>query len=237
MSMSLGTVAYGKENIEFSFVYAERKTMEIAVHPDQKVVIKAPPGIDIKEIEKRVIRRARWIMKQRAFFRQFDPRTPERRYVGGETHLYLGRQYRLKISSGNCDAVKLKHGYFEVEAKGVISSEKIKCLLESWYKVKATARFNESLDRCWPNFKKVSPEKPRLQIKRMQKRWGSLSAKGMLTLNADLILAPRECIDYVIIHELSHLRYKNHAPEFYRFLEKIMPDWEKRKHRLEVTLA
>ena len=71
----------------------------------------------------------------------------------------------------------------------------------------------------------------------MRKRWGSLSANGMLTLNADLIRAPRECIDYVITHELSHLRYKNHGPEFYRFLDKVMPDWEKRKHKLEVTLA
>ena len=237
MKMSCGTVAYGKENIEFSFFHVERKTMEIAVHPDQKVVIKAPPGIDIKEIEKRIIRRARWIMKQRAFFRQFDPRTPERRYVGGETHLYLGRHYRLKISSGKNNTVKQIRGFFEIQIQGDIASEKVKCLLDVWYKAKAAARFTESFDRCWPHFERLSAEKPRLQIKRMQKRWGSLSAKGTLTLNTDLIRAPRECIDYVIIHELSHLRHKNHAPEFYRFLEKIIPDWEKRKHRLEVTLA
>ncbi len=237
MRMFRSAVAYGKENIEFSFFHVERKTMEIAVHPDQKVVIKAPPGIDIKEIEKRIVRRARWIMKQRTFFRQFDPRTPERRYVGGETHLYLGKHYRLRISSGKHAAVKLIRGFFEIQVKGDISSEKVKRLLEGWYKAKAAARFNESLNRCWPYFEKFSPVKPRLQIKRMQKRWGSLSAKGTLTLNTDLIRAPRECIDYVIIHELSHLRHKNHALEFYRFLEKIMPDWEKRKHRLEVTLA
>ena len=91
MSLPRGVVAYGKDNIEFTFFYVDRKTLEIAVHPDQTVVIKAPLGTEIEEIQKRVVRRAAWIMKQRAFFRQFDPRTPARRYVGGETHLYLGK--------------------------------------------------------------------------------------------------------------------------------------------------
>jgi predicted metal-dependent hydrolase len=237
MSSSRGAIAYGKESIDFSLFHVDRKTLEIAVHPNQAVVIKAPLGIDDEEIKTRVARRAGWIIKQQSFFRQFDPRTPERRYVGGETHLYLGRHYRLKIGSGNQDAVKLTRGYFEIEVKGTVSSEKVKRLLEGWYREKAVGKFGESLDLCWPYFEKLSFAKPKLQIKRMRKRWGSLSANGRLTLNIDLIHAPRECIDYVIVHELSHLRCADHGPEFYRFLDKVMPDWEKRKHKLEVTLA
>lgn len=237
MSLLRGVIAFGKENIDFTFFYSNRKTLEIAVHPDQTVVIKAPPGISIEEIQKRVGRRAPWIMKQRAFFRQFDPRTPVRRYVGGETHLYLGRHYRLKIRKGNQDAVKLIKGFIEIQVQGFISSEKVRRLLKNWYKEKARHKFKECLDRCWPHVEKFSAVKPRLQIKHMQKRWGSFSANGRLTLNTDLIRAPRGCIDYVVVHELSHLRYDNHGTEFYKFLEKVMPDWEKRKHRLEVTLA
>jgi len=237
MSSSRGSVAYGKENIDFSFFHVDRKTMEIAVHPNQAVVIKAPFGIDDEEIRTRVARRAGWIIRQRDFFRQFDPRTPARSYVGGETHLYLGRHYRLKIGSGNQDAVKLIRGYFEIGVKGDISPEKIKSLLEGWYRDRAAGKFRESLDRCWPYFEKFSLAKPKLQIKQMRKRWGSLSTNGRFTLNIDLIRAPRECIDYVIIHELSHLRYADHGLEFYRLLDKLMPDWEKRKHKLEVTLA
>jgi predicted metal-dependent hydrolase len=237
MTMSRGAVAYGKDSIEFSFFHVNRKTLEIAVHPDQAVVVKAPPGIEIEEIQKRVVKRAAWIMKQRAFFRQFEPRTPVRRYIGGETHLYLGRHYRLRIGIGDHEAVKLIRGFFEVQVQGCISSEKVKCLLEGWYREKATRRFHESLNRCWPYVEKYSSLKPKLQIKHMCKRWGSLSANGRLTLNTDLIRAPGECIDYVVVHELSHLRYDNHGPEFYKFLDKVMPNWEKRKHRLEVTLA
>ncbi len=237
MSSSRGSVAYGKENIDFSFFYVDRKTLEIAVHPNQTVVIKAPLGIDDEEIKTRVARRAGWIIRQRDFFRQFDPRTPARRYVGGETHLYLGRHYRLKIRRGSRDAVRLTRGFFEIEVRADISLEKVKCLLERWYRDRAAGKFRESLDRYWPHFGKFSLAKPNLQIKLMRKRWGSLSENGRLTLNIDLIRAPRECIDYVIVHELSHLRYADHGSEFYRFLDKLMPDWEKRKHKLEVTLA
>jgi len=243
MSSSRGSVAHGKENIEFSLFHVDRKTLEIAVHPDRTVVIKAPLGIDDEEIKTRVARRAGWIIRQRDFFRQFDPRTPARSYVGGETHLYLGRNYRLKIGSGNQDAVKLTRGYFDIGVKGDVSSEKVKDLLEEWYRDRAAVKFRESFDLCWPHSLKSrgtafrAPTKPRLQIKRMRKRWGSLSANGMLTLNTDLIRAPRECIDYVITHELGHLRYKDHGPEFYRFLDKVLPDWEKRKNKLEISLA
>jgi predicted metal-dependent hydrolase len=237
MRLSHGVVSYGKVIIEFSFCYVDRKTLEIAVYPDQTVMVKAPSGVDSSEINRRVAKRARWILSQQNFFRQFEPRTPGRSYVGGETHLYLGRRYRLKIRSGRHDEVKLVKGYFEIRIKGHINSDKIKSLMDGWYEKKATVRLRESLEHCLSSFKKPALSRPRLQIKRLKKRWGSLSAKGMLTLNIDLIRAHRECIDYVVAHELCHLRCKDHSPNFYRLLGKIMPDWQDRKHKLELTLA
>jgi len=237
MSLSHGTVAYAKETIDFNVYYADRKTMEIAVHPDSLVVIKAPVGTAFAEVKKRVIRRAGWIKRQLDYFRQFEPRTPGRSYVGGETHLYLGKQYRLRISSGEVDSVKLIRGHFHIAVKGKVTPDKVRSLLEGWYAGKAGERFKESYGRNWPCFEKLSSAKPRLQVRRMRKRWGSLSKGGVLTLNTDLIRAPRECIDYVIIHELCHLHHHDHGPGFYRFLEKVMPDWEKRKHKLELALA
>lgn len=237
MSAPRGSVPYGKETIEFSIFHVDRKTMEIAVHPDRTVVVKAPVGVDHDRIRVRVARRAGWIARQLDYFRQFEPRTPMRRYIGGETHLYLGRRYRLKIVRGKRDSVKLTRGYFEIEIKGGISPEKVKDLLEEWNRNRAEEIFREGFDRCWLLLGKGCSTKPKLRIMPLRKRWGSLSAKGRLTLNLDLIRAPRECIDYVITHELSHLRHKNHGPGFYSLLDKLMPDWEKRKHRLEVTLA
>ena len=237
MNLSSGSIVYAKETIEFKVIYVERKTMEIAVHPDRMVVIKAPEGSNFDEIRKRLIKRAGWIRRQLDYFRQFEPRTPGRSYIGGETHLYLGKQYRLKIGSGNINSIKLIRGHFFVNVKGESTSDKVKHLLEGWYAHKAAERFKERFDRNWPHFKKLDSAKPRIQIRRMRKRWGSLSKTGTLTLNPDLVRAPIECIDYVMIHELCHLQHHDHGRGFYRLLEKVMPDWEKRKHRLELVLS
>ena len=237
MTPSHGTVLYGKETIRFKLLFADRKTLEIAVHPDKTVVVKAPLGTDYAAVEKKVLKRAGWIKRQLDFFRQFDPRTPGRNYVGGETHLYLGREYRLKIHRGKQNEVKLSRGFFQVRVNGANSAEHIKRLMDAWYAEKASFRFQESFDRCWQLFENSSKQKPRMQIRRMKRRWGSLSQKGLLTLNTGLVKAPRECIDYVITHELRHLHYHDHGPNFYRLLEKMMPDWEKRKLKLELELV
>jgi len=236
MSISSGTIDYGKEQIHFSVMYSARKTLGIEVHPDGQVFVKAPAGTDPAEIQKRVYKRVRWILRQQLYFQQFDPRTPVRQFVGGETHLYLGKQFRLKIARGSQDSVKLIQGYFRVESKNPPGSDRIKYLLDRWYEEKAATRFKENLDRCWPNFEKLNMTKPRLQIRRMRKRWGSLSRKGVLTLNTDLIRAPDACIAYVITHELCHIQFHNHSSDFYQLLEKVMPDWKKRKHKLELAL-
>lgn len=237
MRMPHGVVSYGKEKIEYNFCRLDRKTLEIAVYPNCAVLVKAPLGIAPAEVQERVARRARWIIRQRNFFLQFDPRTPARCYVGGETHLYLGRHYRLKIGNGRHDDIKLVKGYFEIKVKGRVISRKIKYLLDEWYIRKAMGKFRERLEHCLPYFKRPALPQPRLQIKRLKRRWGSLSAKGVLILNIDLIRSPIECIDYVIVHELCHIQYKDHGPDFYKLLEKIMPDWKNRKHKLELTLA
>ena len=75
-----------------------------------------------------------------------------------------------------------------------------------------------------------------MQIRRMKTRWGSLSPNSILTLNMDLIRAPKECVDYVIIHELCHLQYPNHGPGFYKLMESVMPDWGRRKHKLDFSV-
>lgn len=235
--MENGVVSFGKESLGFRVLYGKRKNLEIAVHPDGSIVVKAPPSTDGGEIRKRVLKHARWIVRQRDYFRQFEPRTPPRQYVGGETHLYLGRQYRLKIMSGEPEGVKLSQGFFLVSVRGEIARDRVRELLLRWYAQKAAVQYRESLERCWSHFRRAGAEKPCLRIRSLEKRWGSLSAAGILSLNRDLVRAPRECIDYVVTHELCHMQYRDHGPSFYSLLEKTMPDWKTRKHRLEIALS
>lgn len=230
-------ISYGQEDITFQVRYTGRKTLEIAVHPDSRVVVKAPRGTDPLLIETRLIKRARWIKRQLDYFRQFEPRTPPRRYVGGETHLYLGRRYRLKAQDGDTDSVKLTRGYFWVTCKGSAEPERVKGLLERWYFERARGMFAERLEQCWPDFQRRGLKRPALHIRKVKTRWGSLSPRGVMMLNVDLIRTPSECIDYVITHELCHLKYRNHSTEYYRLLEQVMPDWERRKIKLELALV
>lgn len=230
------SVVYGRKTIDFSLLYCDRKTMEIAVHPDSTVIVKAPVQSDIALIEKKIMKRARWILRQLNYFKQFNPKTPDRCYVNGETHLYLGKQYRLKLAEGTENSVKLSRGFFHITCRNEPTPCATKKLLNQWYSEKAQLQFAESLDHCWQNFKHLEIEKPKLSIKQMQKRWGSLSSRGTITLNTNLIKAPKECIDYVVTHELCHLKHHNHSPDFYNLLSSIMPDWEKRKQKLELKM-
>ena len=227
---------YGQKIIDYSLFLTDRRSLEIAVHPDSTIVVKAPLDSDISLIEKKLHKRARWIFRQLNYFRQFNPKTPARQYINGETHLYLGRQYRLKISHGQENSVKLIKGFFQVACRKEHNPEIVKKLMNNWYLQKTNIQFNESLIRCWPKFNAFDLTQPSISIKRMKKRWGSLSNKGTVTLNTDLIKAPKECIDYVVTHELCHLKYHDHSPEFYKLLDSVIPRWKKIKHKLELSM-
>ena len=236
MMASRHVLTYGGADLVFELLRTARKTLEIAVHPDGRVVVKAPLDVEIEDVEARVLRRARWIRKQQAYFQQFRPRTPPRQYIGGETHRYLGRQYRLKLMHGEQPSVKLSRGYFWIACQDHRNPVEVRRLLWQWLTKRAHEKFAESFERCWPHFSRQGLPRPTLKIRRMKTRWGSLSESGTLTLNVSLIQAPRECIDYVITHELCHLKHPDHSPAFYGLIEKVMPDWEKRKHKLELSL-
>lgn len=231
------TITYGKNAIAFNVQFRPRKTVAIAVTPDKSVVVTAPEKADLAVVDRRVKDKARWILKQQQFFEQFIPRTPVRRYVGGETHLYLGRQYRLKIHSADDSRVKLLGQYLHIHTPTPTEPFTVKQLLDNWYLNHAKVKFQERLDHCFQSFSHLGQPQPILKTRTLQKRWGSLTSTGTLLLNRDLIRAPRQCIDYVVVHELCHLKHPDHSSQFYNFLSLMLPDWEKKKLQLEKILS
>lgn len=228
-------IQYGKHRIEYQIVFVPgRRTLCIEVHPDQSVLVRAPQNCDPDIIADRVKRRARWINRQLIDFERYQPRTPPRQYLNGETHCYLGRQYRLKIEAGNRTQVKLKNGRLRVEIAGEPTIDRIRRAVQHWYLKRARIVFAEMLDACLPRFPGL--KRPRVIVRQMRTRWGSLSEAGNMTLNLRVIQAPRPCIEYVIVHELCHIRHRNHDSQFFRLLDEVMPDWRQRKNRLESGL-
>ncbi len=107
----------------------------------------------------------------------------------------------------------------------------------TWYREKAKITFSAIYENAWRNFPITGLSKPSVNIRKLKTRWGSLSKAGTLTLNIDLIKVPKDCIEYVIVHELCHLMHHDHSSAFYGLLERVMPEWERRKRKLEMSLA
>lgn len=226
-------VWYGKTLIDYSLEFAERKTLGIKVYPDKSVKVIAPKGSSIDQVRQKVKKKASWIIKQQDFFLSFHPLTPARRFISGETHLYLGRQYRLKLYNSKEESVKLAGGYIQVSAKNIEDKRLVEVLLKRWYKEKADKHFNQLFEMLKPISKNFYNSEPTLTYRWMQKRWGSCDKNGKIHLNLELIKTPKKCIEYVIVHELCHLKYLNHSNAFYGLLEKVYPDWRETKDRLE----
>lgn len=231
----LHSIIYGGEKIEFELNYTSSNRLTIDVHPDQRITVKGPQDKSIEEIKKRVENRAKWILKQVQYFENYQPIQPPRRFVSGETHYYLGRQYRLKIIKNNEKSVKLIGKYLTVSTPDKDDQRSIKSQVEQWYKDHARPIIQKHVDQCFEKVQRFDIEYPQIQIRLMKKRWGSFSKNRKIILNSELIKTPLYCIDYVITHELCHLKIPNHSREFYLLLTKCMPDWEQRKERLEMV--
>ena len=233
MTSQIIFVHYGSHTFDVQIEYRDRKTLSISVLPDCSIVALAPLGLAVSDIGNRLRKRAGWIKRQLDYFAQFKPLTPPRQFVAGETHLYVGRQYRLKFEQGIPEGVNLKGRFFHVTMKEP-SSDKAQSLMMRWYRDRATDLFKGRLRGCLKRF----PDKaaPDLVLKRFKSRWGGMSPKGILTLNPDLVRAPVECIDYVILHELCHIEHPHHGPAFWHLLEQKSPNWQRLKHRLEMSL-
>ena len=231
-------VLYGEHWIDFAIVRRERTTLEIAVEPDATVVVAAPQDATLAMIEAKVRKRAAWIRRQQRYFVQFLPRTPDRQFIAGETHLYLGRQYRIKIVPHLLATVKLTRGYIVVQTHRPERAEVTRDLVEQWYRERALLKFAERLDVNLRRFPVPDDFRPKsLIVRHMRQRWGSMSPGGRLLLNRRLIQAPLDAIDYVITHELCHIAVPHHGPKFFDLLRVVLPDWQKQKDRLERALS
>jgi predicted metal-dependent hydrolase len=226
------SVQYGTTTIEYEVAYASRKTLAIDVLPDLQVKVTAPEGSALDEVAARVKKRGAWILRQMREFETYLPHLPPRQYVSGETHRYLGKQYRLKVVADGQEGVKLVGGRLFVYTADAQDKEAIKQLLDDWYRGHAQRIFQERLDACFPRVAKYGLAYPSFEIRQMAKRWGSCTPEGKILLNLKLIQVPKSLIDYVVMHELCHLKEHHHGAAFYALLGRAMPDWQDRRQRL-----
>ncbi|WP_265088803.1 M48 family metallopeptidase [Psychrobacter jeotgali] len=231
---------YGQDKIRYEVVRKDQaRKLRIKVHPDQRVIITAPPRLSDAYIESVVKKRARWIWQHLQDFAKQKSDVLPRRYVSGESQFYLGRRYVLKVIIDPTQAagVKLSRGKLTVSlpcdgSDNNDRSIKVKSLLEDWYQGKAKVIFAQRLAAVLPQAHWVH-NSPTFKILSMKKQWGSCSTQGHLILNPHLVKAPKESIDYVILHELCHIKEHNHSERFWRLLTQVMPHWKAVKTQLD----
>lgn len=229
------TITYGSEEIKYQVCHVPDRTEKIAihVHPDGSVQVDAPLDAGLESVKKAVQKRARWVLGHIEQARDRREHVLRREYVSGESYFYLGKRYQLKvIKSDNIHgSVKLVRGQLRVETS-VTEPEKVKSLLWNWYREHAKDYFSRRLKEISHRVTWLDSV-PNWRLLVMRKQWGSCSPKGTLSLNPHLIKAPRDCIEYVLTHELCHLQEHNHSKKYYRLLYEQMPEWKSVKAKLD----
>lgn len=156
-----------------------------------------------------------------------------KQYVSGETIVYLGRQYRLKTEAGAKTPARLIGRYLVVQSQNPKDQTRVKEAVDTWYPTRAQDILRRYLDSCYEAASRHGVPEPLFSVRIMKRRWGSCSPKGRINLNTRLVQVPAHCIEYVIMHELCHLKEANHSKAFYSLLTRCQPDWRRRKEALD----
>lgn len=226
-------IEFGARKILYNLHREDRKRLRIVVAPELTVDVFAPSAAGEEQIHAALIKKAAWIVRKLDALEAYHPLPAPKQYVSGETLLYLGRQYRLKVEQGSRQSAKLLGRYLWVWLENKKDIKCAKKAVDSWYRNRAQETLGRYMERCLAIASRHGVQEPALVIRTMLRRWGSCSSKGRITLNLNLVKVPVHCIEYVMMHELCHLNYHNHSKAFYSLLTRCQSDWRKRKAILD----
>jgi len=209
------------DNVSFSIRKSKRKTLSIYIERNGTVTVLAPETSSDVEIEKVIEKKEYQIFKMLAEWETTNISRVEREYVNGQSFLYLGRNYRLELTSGKQNSpLLLKNGYFCLEKK---QKDNAPQLFIEFYKTKGLPKITERVER-FQNRLNVEPKN--IKIMELKNRWASCSTKGNLNFHWKCILLPLDVMSYVVVHELVHLKIENHTKKFWNEVDKLIPDYQ-----------
>lgn len=224
---------YARQTIEFQVVFRKRKTMAIQIQPPDKVIVISPKGVKEDEIIRLVKGKSKWISRKLIQVKEMESQKTNRKYVNGETFIYMGRNYSLEIvydREYRIPQAKMFRGKLYVYTDS-FDPLLIKLALEKWYKEKALQKVLERVS-YYQKYFDLAPNK--VMIKDQKKRWGSCSSQRNLYFNWKCIMAPSFVLDYLVVHEMCHMVHMNHSADFWNLVKSILPDYEKSREILKV---
>lgn len=200
--------------------------MSIIIRPDKSVTVRAPLRTSRRSIERFVQSKSAWILKHLNKKPGIKLANNDKKYVDGEIFLYLGKEYKLQMIVSAEQYVRLNGELLEVGQEDLTDTGRTKFLLARWYILTARKDLTERLRDILNRINELRFEPSGLVIRQLKSRWGSCSSKGKITLNSELVKLDPALINYVIIHELCHLKHHNHGPDFHKLLGELIPEYK-----------
>jgi predicted metal-dependent hydrolase len=225
---------YESKVIEYQIIRSNRKTVTISILPTKKVEVGAPKYLSDKEIMHMVKNKASWIIKKLEEMPDALELQEKRKYEDGDKLLYRGKEYELRIIMDS----KIKNYEINIERDKIVAQinpknkQAINDILEAWYKQRAKEFVYDRI-KYYNSF--LQKNIRNVRIKDQKKRWGSCSNLGNLNFNWRIIMMPEEMFDYIIVHELCHLKFLNHSKAYWKSVEEILPDYKEREKWIKLN--
>ncbi len=205
--------------IDYNVIRSNRANIVITVERDGDIIVNVPETLGSEEIEKQVWKKRLWIWEKLAIKKNYVDNEVSKKFISGESFLYLGRSYRLELLEEDI-SLKLKHGWFRLGKK---QQGKAKEYFKQWYIEHLKNKIRERLEFI---SKKKNINAPEFRIMELGYRWGSCTKEGCLNFNWKIAMAPVSVIDYIIAHELAHLKQATHSEKFWRDVQILMPNYK-----------
>jgi predicted metal-dependent hydrolase len=226
-------IEFGSRKIPCRIHRIHRKHLRIVVYPELTVDIFAPNSASDQQIQEAIKKKAPWIVRTLNKLEGYHPLPTPKRYLSGETLIFLGRQYQLKVENSTKQPAKLSGRFLWVWVEDKSDTQTVKKSVDTWYRKRTHEVLGRYMEKCYRIASRHGISEPVVTIRLMRRRWGSCSPSGRITLNVKLVSVPVHCIEYVIMHELCHLNNHDHSKAFYALLTRCMPDWRQRKETLD----
>ncbi|MCT4687464.1 M48 family metallopeptidase [Vallitalea sp.] len=221
---------YDSRKIEYTIKYSKRKTIAIHIEPSNNIIVKAPIGMDANKLKELVESKGKWISNK--LKESNDYKIRKRTYKKGELFLFLGKEYPLDLmidETANVMSVEVINSSLRIIAN-TEDKDSIKNLLEEFYK-KQTRIIIQDRIKYYQKYFIVRPNN--IRIKKQKTRWGSCSSLKNLNFNLKLSMAKLSVIDYIVVHEMSHLIHLNHSKDFWNLVKSVLPNYKDEKDWLK----
>lgn len=220
-------IEFENKIIEFDLIYRKRKTLSILVNTDGTIKVTVPFKVSKEEVLKIVSSKGRWILKKQNEIKSINKNKVVRKFENGGIFMYLGNNYTLKLEikeSIKNISVRLLDNNLIIKAN-TYNKEKIKLAIEKWYREKTLEKAVERVKYYSRYFSEYPKE---IKAKEQKLRWGSCTYDNKLLFNWRIAMAPIDIFDYIIVHEMCHMEYKNHSKEYWNRVCEILPNYKEK---------